>query len=527
MSSRERRWEQLQSRWASGEPLSADEERERLDYASLDPRARKELELFAELRNRAAREGEVVSPALIESVLDTVLARPRLRLVTSAERQPHASLAEPRPRQRQGLLLMVAALLVGAVIIAVRVVLPSAAPRAVTSASPTRPLASVSAAHATLVMVAGDVSVDGRRAMVDRGPLREGQRVTTRDGGACLTIASDIDVCLADNSAVRAQSLAANDIRLQVESGTALASLTGRAPGSSFSLLMDEVSASARGTTFAARLANRQREVIVLDGAVEVTREGDRPERVGASSRVLLRSDGRALERATVERGEAARLLELRSSHELWQTGSAAGVLDIFARPGALRASIDGQAPLPLPLQTVVRAGKRRLTWQGTAGVELTSSWLDVAAGERLRVEAPQPSVVSAARGEPDKPSPAALLDSARRELGRSRPGEALRLYERLRVMHPNSAEARTVLVTMGKLELKLGRHERALRHFDAYLRQGGVLAPEALAGKTRALRILGRHAEERDTMQQYLARYPRGLEAPLFEKRLRELGPP
>jgi hypothetical protein len=79
----------------------------------------------------------------------------------------------------------------------------------------------------------------------------------------------------------------------------------------------------------------------------------------------------------------------------------------------------------------------------------------------------------------------------------------------------------------MGKLELNLGRQERALRHFDTYLRRSGALAPEALAGKIRALRALGRQTEELVAVRQYLARYPRGLEAPLLEKRLRELGPP
>ena len=49
MTSRERRWDELQTRWAKGEMLSAAEEHERLTYSEHDALARKELELFAEL----------------------------------------------------------------------------------------------------------------------------------------------------------------------------------------------------------------------------------------------------------------------------------------------------------------------------------------------------------------------------------------------------------------------------------------------------------------------------------------------
>ena len=118
------------------------------------------------------------------------------------------------------------------------------------------------------------------------------------------------------------------------------------------------------------------------------------------------------------------------------------------------------------------------------------------------------------------------MLELARRQLAHANPRQALTLYEQLRVAYPASAEARTVLVTMGKLELDLGRPERALSRFDAYLRDGGALAPEALAGKARALRALGRSREERRVIEQYLAAHPDGFQAPLFVKRLRELGP-
>lgn len=69
MTSRERRWDELQARWAQGEKLSADEERERRAYAEHDPVARKELEIFAALRARAEEPGDPVADSLVARLL--------------------------------------------------------------------------------------------------------------------------------------------------------------------------------------------------------------------------------------------------------------------------------------------------------------------------------------------------------------------------------------------------------------------------------------------------------------------------
>ena len=126
-----------------------------------------------------------------------------------------------------------------------------------------------------------------------------------------------------------------------------------------------------------------------------------------------------------------------------------------------------------------------------------------------------------------EKPSAASLLNAARSELARGNPRAALALYEKLRASHPASSEAHTVLPTVGRLRLDLGNASAALRAFDAYLGRPGTLAPEALSGKIRALRALGQRGAERAAVQQYLARYPKGLERPLLERRLAELGGP
>ncbi|HVR19289.1 MAG TPA: tetratricopeptide repeat protein, partial [Polyangiaceae bacterium] len=124
----------------------------------------------------------------------------------------------------------------------------------------------------------------------------------------------------------------------------------------------------------------------------------------------------------------------------------------------------------------------------------------------------------------PSVPSPATLLARARKELAGGNARGALALYENLRSAHPASPEARTVLVTIGKLELDLKQPASALRSFDAYLAAPGPLGPEALAGKIRALRALGRSSDERAAIEVYLSRYPDGFESPLLEQRLQVL---
>jgi hypothetical protein len=523
MTARERRWDELQTRWARGETLSAAEEHERLAYAEQDPLAQRELELFAALRARAAEPGDPAAQMLVARALDALKTAPRLRLVTTTGDAATEPPAPQRPSRGRVARVAVPALLLAAAsafgIFAAR----SRPSPSVAVASGVRAPLAPSLARAELVLAAGQVRVTGRRFSIGQRPLAEGETVTTGEGHACLTIDPGIDVCLAPNTAVELESLAAPRIRLRVERGTALATLSRRAPGSSFALVMADVSATAHGTTYVARRDGNETEVIVVEGAVEVARGQDRREIVDAHSRVVVPSKSEAFVKTPVGRSEEARLLALRAPHRLW-AGAAIGVLDLADAPTTTHVRVDDEEPLALPLQAFVSAGTHRVSWLNAAGVE-TTSWTEVPAGGTRRITAPPAgSASAAASAPPEKPSAATLLELARRELAHAKPRQALALYEQLRVAYPSSAEARTVLVTMGKLELDLGRPERALGRFDAYLRDGGALAPEALAGKARALRALGRSQEERRVIQQYLAAHPDGFQAPPFLKRLREL---
>ena len=84
------------------------------------------------------------------------------------------------------------------------------------------------------------------------------------------------------------------------------------------------------------------------------------------------------------------------------------------------------------------------------------------------------------------------------------------------------SGEAHAALVPYGELQLsRLGDASGALVSFDRYLAAGGALAEEASFGRVRALRALGRKAEEREAIESYLRRFPNGAAATSLRARL------
>jgi len=115
----DRRWDELQTRWAAGETLAPEQEAERLAHAGANALAGRELELFGELKV-ALSPAEVLAPpaGLVSRVLERLGERrhPVLRLLA----QP----ARPRPPGSRkiaiGAALAAAAALASAVVVVVR-----------------------------------------------------------------------------------------------------------------------------------------------------------------------------------------------------------------------------------------------------------------------------------------------------------------------------------------------------------------------------------------------------------------------
>jgi hypothetical protein len=390
-------------------------------------------------------------------------------------------------------------------------------------------------ARCEVVLATGQVSVvrggDESKPTfgVDEGPLAAGDRIRTKSGHACLTIDPGIDVCLDTSSEIQVASLAPNAISIRVHHGLAVASLTHRAPTESFSMFAEGVTAVAHGTVYA--LEHRVEgsadgsTVVVLEGRVEV-RDDTAPAVELVPAHVQWRrhrSEPRVLE--ATGRSQEGHLGGLIEPHALWQT-RALGTVEILGdarTQQSTKVMIDDQGPFWLPLQSFAPAGSHRIAlWKDDrrqADVEFR-----LIAGEHQRVMLPE---AAARRGSASPPvDPELFLEDARRALEHGHAEAALAAYTRLRRALPASAEASTVLVTMGNLELdKLGSPAAALADFDAYLRhEGGTLRLEAMAGKIHALRALGRPDEERAAIREYLSLFPDGFEAPAFRQRLSSL---
>lgn len=513
MNAREKAWEALQERWVAGETLSPMEERLRVEHSTHHQLARRELELFSDLGQELAPDKPFPpDAALVARVLRALSGQspPKLTLVTD-ERHPGSPSRSRRPLFAALGLAATIALLAGGIALfrgqeeSRTAASPAASPVAVTPPP---------AAHnrSELVFASGEVRADGARAAVGERTLLAGQHVSTGEGRACVRIDPAIDVCLGPRSEIVLGSLSQADTRVRLVRGLAIASLSKRPPGETFSLSADGVVATARGTVFAVE-KSAEPEVLVLEGIVDVS---DRKTIINlpAHSRLTVRDKAGA---RPLGRGTEARLRALIGPVGLWQ-GDSLGVLEVPEATDAVEVSIDQGEPLPLPLSIFVAAGQRDLVLHSGSGA-LRHERVQVLPGQTHRLS---PGLAPAAAGAAHPaPGPDALLDQARQALSRGDAAKALSLYRRLTAIHPNSREAATVLVTMGKLELQTGSPGRALQAFQAYLARGGPLSPEALGGKIRALRALGREGEERAMMEQYLSRYPDGFEAPALKRRL------
>jgi len=122
--------------------------------------------------------------------------------------------------------------------------------------------------------------------------------------------------------------------------------------------------------------------------------------------------------------------------------------------------------------------------------------------------------------------SAALLLQHADEARRRGDVAQAIIRYHRLQRVFPTSSSAVLSAPSLGGLLLETGAVRSALGQFDHYLREAptGVLVPEALYGRGRALRMLGEPAEERSTWHRLVSEFPDSPYAPLARRRLADL---
>jgi hypothetical protein len=214
-------------------------------------------------------------------------------------------------------------------------------------------------------------------------------------------------------------------------------------------------------------------------------------------------------------------------------------LLRIQTKPVGATVRLDGHVVGISPVMVVAPAGAH------TAGVRLDGHesrtlTFELSKDERDRFlpfllepdQGSEPSTTRQKAQEPRRedpasdPSAADLLQQARQLMSAGQWSSAAAAYRELRRVHPNSAEAKTVLVALGQLQLdRLGQPAAAKRSFSAYLAAGGgALSQEARFGKIRALRKLGAKTAEATAIREFLDRHPDGLDAAALRRRLAEL---
>jgi ferric-dicitrate binding protein FerR (iron transport regulator) len=385
-----------------------------------------------------------------------------------------------------------------------------------------------------VLLVAGDAAAF--QPVVSDEPFEVGQAVTTGSGRTVLSLSTGITIAVLPESRVTIQRLDNEAMEVDLQGGSLVALVTPGREGPPFVVGTRHGAVTVTGTVFAVDDDGDDVEVRVIRGKVTIDDDvGEEPRPVGPTEATVL---GRPAVRPA-RSDESAAAWKTISVFDLLDPGAGA-IVDVRSIPAGADVVIDGVSLGRTPVVAAVRAGHRRLELT-LEGREPVRELVDVLEGETVSrafelapVEpADVVALVDAGDGAEGAPAhevevdPAGLLTRAQDLRGARDWDGAARVYRELIRRAPRSAEAASALVSLAQIELgKLGAPGKALRRFEAYLsgHPRGPLALEALYGKARALRALGRKADERAALERFLQRFPRALQAGEARRRLAAL---
>jgi hypothetical protein len=335
---------------------------------------------------------------------------------------------------------------------------------------------------ALLELSLGDVSVGGERVAVGTR-IGAGKEVTIARGAACLALEPRMHACFSEGSVVKLTSIGAPERRLDLVSGRVDVALAPLPNGERFSVVANGTWSTAVGTAFSVEvLANGAVETIVHEGKVRVGGELVIAHKIGLS--------------------QGGVKVEDLGDHARTETADWKALGQVAER------SIE--APMPVVETPAANAEEAP-----------ANSGPSVANGP-TKVEPPR----AAPKAIEPPASAAELLALARQALREKRWADAASSYSSIVTSFPSSPEAHTVLVPLANLEVdRLGQAAAGLKHLDAYLSTGGPLIVEARLARIRALRSLGRTAEETSAIDEFLAAHPSSLEAESLKQRRKTPG--
>jgi len=369
--------------------------------------------------------------------------------------------------------------------------------------------------------------------------LAPGSEVSTGGGSLVIALPTGITLMLEPGTRLEIGRLDEEAVEVLLNRGELLASVSPGRKSPGFVVSTSRGRIVVTGTVFTVRSTDEETAVEVFRGAVQIEESGRSGRTVEASRYARLGIDGDlALEPEEIQSAkDKARLLDLLA-------GGGAQI-EIRSVPSGAVVVLDGVVLGQTPLGAAVRPGHRDLdlSLEGHGAVRERLDLSRETTVDRVFELRPLEELAVLSTAEVDPASTATGQSRARAAIpGGLSPRELLRLAQSLRASkdwsgaaqayqalirrHPGTAEARTALVSLASIQLDhLGRASGALANYDAYLSAGGgALAPEALFGKARALRRLGRTPAEAATLRELLAHYPGAIQAPQAKHRLDEI---
>lgn len=522
------RWVELQDRQASGSTLSAAERDFCVQMTTSHPLCAREDALLNEL---SRLEGDA-DPGARERE-DAVLAAVWNETPITAH-APETIAAEPSRRSMRTWVKLSATLVAAA---AVALAVGTGIGRLHNDKDVAK-LAEPQPSRVELVYSSGDVRIDATQAAFGQ-LLSEGSVVSVNDGAACLAIDPGIDVCLGKQSSLRITRTKVADRRVDLLAGNATAAIDPQPTGARFSIVANDVWSTAVGTAFSvAHDKSGQVDTVVLSGKVLVGAK-DKQQVVSAHQQAKV-VDEKTMVRPIARSQEAPYWAAIKTT-ELWRDPKTATLVidDAGEHAGVW---LNGEEIGASPLSSLIPAGEHRLTsvFKDGTNIERTfmvgagGSWtLDLAAAHadalaaeafRNRVtETPLATVKKATPGNAAVPPASELLALARQQLRQQDWQGAAETYRQIRALHAESAEGKTVLVSLAQLSLeRLDQPSAALSDLDTYLSLGGgALTQEARYLRIAALRAIGKKSVAQDAARAFLDDYPTSFQATTLRQEL------
>lgn len=406
---------------------------------------------------------------------------------------------------------------------------------------------SVSPLTGHFALLSGEVLLGAQNAVIG-DQLGSGDRVETGEGRAVVDLPSEIVLSLGPETSLQIHTRDDLGYDVVLDRGQIRVSLPPKANREELSIVTPKGTVEVTGTVFSVNADDDSVEVRVLRGQVAISDRGGRQRRLGSRTGTSLGST-RVWSLTQIEEEslwEEVRVLELLDS-------SDNAVVAVQSTPLGADVEIDSVYIGKTPVKAAIRAGYREIH-VALNGEQSARKLLDLHKGahmswdvdfdaESQRIREPDASSAEAERPvaeiqksrilqkkieDPESSLSAAelLMQAQQMRAARDWTGAA-GTYQRLIQTYPDADESRAAFVSLGEIQLsKLERPMSALQHFNNYLAvaQRGPLAREALYGKIRALRALGRYGEESQAIAEFLERFPTAVRTREIRTRQKEL---